>query len=289
MTDHPSVDLLADLAAGVAVDPAVAEHAAGCAECTADLAALAAVSADLAALPAVARPTDIAARIDAALDAEARPSAPAANVVPLASRRRRVPGWVSAAAVALVAIGGSALLVANGVFDGLGSPSRQDSHSGATRADAPHTVLSVSGTDYSAQKLAGQLTGLLSGVEAAPQAGVQPGGGSGASPLGAVAPTPAPTAGPTTAQDMKGALTDATHLATLTDPTQLANCLARGLGPELGNPLAVDLARFNGKPAVIAAYTADGPPGRVDVYVLDPACPEGSFIYFARLKQPTPS
>jgi len=70
----------------------------------------------------------------------------------------------------------------------------------------------------------------------------------------------------------------------------LANCLARSLGPEFGPPLAVDLARFDNKPAVIAAYPSDGRPGQVDVYVIDPACPVGSFRYLAlRLTPPTPS
>ncbi|GAA3054976.1 hypothetical protein GCM10020229_78480 [Kitasatospora albolonga] len=73
-TDHPDVDLLADLAEGL-TDPAPAAelraHLAGCPECTDTLAALDEVSELLGSLPAEELPPEVAGRLDAALAAEA--------------------------------------------------------------------------------------------------------------------------------------------------------------------------------------------------------------------------
>jgi hypothetical protein len=294
VTEHPSVDDLADLAAGISDNPAVAEHAAGCPDCTAELSTLAQVSAELSALPPVAIPADVAQRIDAALAGE-RPATTPTTVIPLASRRRaRLPGWAAAAAVAVIAVGGSALLVNAGVFDGLGGSNSSSTAAdrGAATSAPPGPVLLSSGIDYTATSLPTQLAGLLSGQPTEFSAGA----GTGAKDS-AGTPTPGPyeqneqpvkAPAPSTEASRTALAQAAGKLRILGDQVKLANCLTRALGTDLGLPLAVDRASFNGSPAVIAAYVADSHPDKVDVYVLDPSCPEDSFLYFARLARPTP-
>jgi hypothetical protein len=281
MTDHPSLEELADLAEGLSSQPQHTEHVAGCPECSVRLADLSAVSAELAALPKLAVPADVAARLEQALGAErARATG---TVVPLARPRPRVPAWMAAAAVALVAIGGSALAVNAGLFDGLGSKGSPTT-AAQDGAKTAGPVLAHTGFGYTQAGLRGQVAGLLSGKQPGSTA-LDESAGSG---TGAAAPnqysgvSPAPQLAPArTALAQKTA-----RLNALTDQTKLVACLANALGPEQGVPLAVDLASFNGSPAVLAAYDSEGHPGQVDVFVLDPSCPQGSFLYFARIDKP---
>lgn len=287
MTDHPSVDDLADLDAGVS--SAAQAHVSGCADCQRALSGLAAVRAALRGLPTEPMPPDVSARIDAELAAErARVSAPA-TVVPLSSRRRApVLTWVAAAAAALVLFGGGALLVSN-----LDDGQAQQLRAGSKAAPGPEhqQVVRATGLDYRAATLADQLPALLGQVPPSDSSALR-GDSTGA---GALAPATAPSAETYASNQSKSGgrvLSDRaardSQLAALKQPAALAACLVRALGADLGEPIAVDLAQFNGEPAVLVALPALGRTDKVDIYVLDPACPEGAFVYFARLPLPAP-
>lgn len=150
-----SVDLLADLHAGV-LDDAQArrlwEQAGADPEARAIMEALEATTADLAALataPAPPMPADVAARIDAALAAEAA-SPRVAPVLSLdaARRRRKRIGWISGVvAVAAAAIAAVAITLPGAPGTG-GSQVAQppDSHPAANpplalRSDRPQAAL----------------------------------------------------------------------------------------------------------------------------------------------------
>lgn len=291
MTDHPSPDALADLDAGP-VDGAVAAHVAGCADCAGDLERIRAMSADLAQLPVEPLPPDIASRIDAALAAErARISAPT-TVVPLRSRpRRAVPGWLAAAAAGVALFGGAAFLLTS--LDGGGGDRSQGGSLSASRDLNERSVVRSTGSDYRAATLADQLPTLLGAAPARLTDQQRATGGGGvAAPFGSVSSEARPGAEAPKALDSGATAsrlaTRTRQLAALAQPGALAACLVRALGADVEDPIAVDLARYNGEPAVIVALPALGRTDRVDIYVLDPGCPEGVFVYFARLPLPQP-
>lgn len=141
-----SVDVLADLHAGV-LEPEVA--AALRPRVTADpaaaevLAALDATVADLAALPPPALPVPVAARIDDALAAEAArrnlPAVPPAPIPPApippvsldAARRRRRAGWAGAGLLAAAAVAIGVVVVAGLDGQTAGTPVAGDSATAA--------------------------------------------------------------------------------------------------------------------------------------------------------------
>jgi len=67
---HPSSDVLADLAADLTVDDATRAHVAACAPCGEAVALFGDAGALLAEAPDEPMPPEVAARLDAALDAE---------------------------------------------------------------------------------------------------------------------------------------------------------------------------------------------------------------------------
>lgn len=112
-TTHPEPAEIAALDADLLTPDegaALRDHLAACAACAAVLADLQTLSSELHAVPSPPLPEDVAARIDAALMAEAAASATVSRETrPL--RRARWPRMVLAAAAALVAVGlGGALL-----------------------------------------------------------------------------------------------------------------------------------------------------------------------------------
>jgi hypothetical protein len=112
MTGHVDAEVLALYAEGQLSRRRTARmraHLSGCPECGATLAALAEVSAQLSYVPAPAMPAAVAARLDAALSAEAahRGAAPA-------PRPPRRPVW-SPGALRILAATGVAVVVAGGV------------------------------------------------------------------------------------------------------------------------------------------------------------------------------
>lgn len=112
-----SVDLIADLHAGV-LPPEVAAQLRPRVEADAEareiLRALDATLADLEALPPIPMPDHVAARIDAALAAEARPVAPVVSLDEARKRRNRRLGLGGGVLVAAAAAFGIVLAVAPG-------------------------------------------------------------------------------------------------------------------------------------------------------------------------------
>jgi hypothetical protein len=116
-----SVDLLADLHAGV-LDEETANALRPRVEADPDaravLEALDATMADLASLPPIPMPADVAARIDAALAAEARGAqAPVVSLNAARQRKKRL-GWGAGVLVAAAAAVGVAVLVVPGANTG---------------------------------------------------------------------------------------------------------------------------------------------------------------------------
>ncbi|MFI6098342.1 hypothetical protein ACIA8G_22540 [Lentzea sp. NPDC051213] len=112
-----SVDLIADLHAGV-LPPEVAAQLRPRVEADAEareiLRALDATLADLHALPPIPMPDHVAARIDAALAAEARPAAPVVSLDEARRRRNRRLGLGGGVLVAAAAAFGVVLAVSPG-------------------------------------------------------------------------------------------------------------------------------------------------------------------------------
>jgi len=158
----------------------VEAHVAGCARCTADLAALRGVRATLRALPPVPMPDDVAQRIETALrqaavtagDADSAaaetPPTAAISVLPAAGSSRRsarrasstgLPNFSVAAAVTVL------LVIALGVGLGValkngGDSNKGSSTSGAAASDAG-SIVTASGTDYTQSDIQTQVAGLL--------------------------------------------------------------------------------------------------------------------------------
>ncbi|NKE59848.1 hypothetical protein FXN61_24795 [Lentzea sp. PSKA42] len=112
-----SLDLIADLHAGV-LPPEVAAQLRPRVEADAEarevLQALDATLEDLQALPPIPMPDDVAARIDAALAAEARPAAPVVSLDEARKRRNRRLGLGGGVLVAAAAAFGVVLAVSPG-------------------------------------------------------------------------------------------------------------------------------------------------------------------------------
>ena len=128
-----SVDLIADLHAGV-LPPEVAAQLRPRVEADAEareiLEALDATLADLEALPSIPMPDHVAARIDAALAAEARPAAPVVSLDEARRRRNRRLGLGGGVLVAAAAAFGIVLAV---------SPGAQQANTPGDAAPAPTT------------------------------------------------------------------------------------------------------------------------------------------------------
>ncbi|AHI02183.1 hypothetical protein GCM10010174_32930 [Kutzneria viridogrisea] len=157
-----SVDLLADLHAGVLDQAEEAELralVAGDAEALAVLGALDATQAELANLPTMRMPEDVAARIDAALAAEVAasrpaPIAPVVDIEAARRRRNRRLGWGSGlVAAAAVAVGVTMLVSTTGTPTS-GFPQAVPTPGNATssepRTEPPNGPLLLQNEDYGA-------------------------------------------------------------------------------------------------------------------------------------------
>jgi hypothetical protein len=268
VTDHLDLDALADLLADV--DDASRAHLEGCPACSARLAeldaALPAVSASLAALPVPPEPADLAARLDAALRAEARATTPTATVVPLAarSRTRWLPALAGVAAAAVVVTG--AVLVTQGGGGG----------DTADTAGTPLYATSATGTDYDTTTLAAAVPSLLAGT-ARPPSRVS----------GGTAGTAGSQYGPSPEADIAASrAVDA--LAPLRTTAGLASCLTALLDPASDDlPLALDYAAYQGTPALVVVLPG-GQAEKVDVFVVGAGCAQADaqLLYFTRLPRP---
>ena len=299
--------LEADDAAGVR------SHLAACATCAAVEEDHRRVRALLRDLPPVPMPADVAARLDAALGVAARSSLGAATgaarsdqsasppsrapddasgtrarpvgstVTPIGAARRsrlRVSTavlQVAAAIVLLAAVGALVVGALNsGEVDGSATPTGSEAVGGAA-ARAPggtiETMYTASGRNYTAGSLAQQGELLLSGD--APGARLYLGTEAGA-------PTVAGDAGGGLGEGSTGGTPSATGSGPAQAPTSASasapaqravDACVTALGG--GRPArAVDVARYEGKPALVVVFTREGRSG-AEVWVVGSGCRPG--------------
>lgn len=281
---HLDTDALADLHEGLLAADRAADaraHLERCAECRAVEASLRAVPASLAAAAeAGAMPADVVARLDDALSRAGRDrvptgSAAAMTVTPLGSRTRRSPvgtRLLQAAAVvvlvlAVVGVGASVLMSGGG--DVATSGSSSGGYADGPSGKATYALLAT-GADYSASSLAGAVPRLVAGE-----------GRRYSAAEGAAAPKD-------TGQLTAGAAPDDT--GRLAAGAALADCVT-ALADAPAVPLAVDLARYEGKPAAVIVLPGLDDPAMVDVWVVGPGCRQGDdqFRFFTRVARPAPA
>ena len=295
---HATPDALADLQAGLLHDraeQAAREHVAACPSCQADLEVLAAIPGRLAAAGSVEPiPADVASRLDAALAAAA--SAPpdvaaTPTIVPTlgatATHRRdrsspRGLRLLQAAAVLVVVLGLGALAVSaiRGGSDSAGTTASAGGSAGDRAAAAKSAAVPVtsSGRNWTPTTLAAAAPSLAAGTFGPPVSLYDSARKTAASPSAAAVPSPESSSG----GPVNGAA--AGSAARLGDPAALSACIANlsDPGPAM-QPLAVDLARWQGQPAAVLVFPTPNDPASLDVYVVAPDCPTGLFLNFARV------
>ncbi|RJK94160.1 hypothetical protein [Vallicoccus soli] len=284
-------------------------HVAGCPACAALLDDLRGVRALLAALPGPGPvPDDVAARLRTALAAEGAPGRPGAGPAGAgttgagttgtgttgtgtgtgadelaAARARRRPrrartllgaaAAVAAAAVVAVPVAGS--LGGHGAEDGASSAAG----GGAVEAAPAGPLVVASGRDWGADDLAGAAAAADPGAPAArgPAADGDPEALDGQDAPAGAAPGPAAQGTGPSALSAPGG--GASALDRLRDPAALDRCVAAlraqdlPAGPLAGDPVRVDLARYDGRPAAVLVLPVDDPTAWV-VVAVGPGCGE---------------
>ena len=274
--DHLSLDTLAELAEGLLDDTeagAADRHLAGCAECRARQIALRGVPALLAAAADTGPlPVELAARLEAALEAESAPEPAIAAPTPLPDRPRT--GWgirlLQAAAAVVLLLAGTGVVVSS--LDV--GPGRQDDRQTTTEgggAAAPGAAsvaaypVTESGRNWDRDTLLAAAPALVRG-ELGPSARTAAPG------------DPAPLSSAEAGQPKDSALR-------LAGGEALATCVGRlALGP--ATPLSVDIASWEGSPAAVIVLPSPDAPAEADIYVVAPDCPEGSFLFYAHVQRP---
>lgn len=264
---HPDVDELSAYADGsldAAAAGVVGAHVESCAECAGDLRALAFVAGELATLPAPTMPGDVALRLDEAIARERR-AHPAADGAP-PGRGRGGPSWAAGGAAAAVVIGLVAVIGIGAVVNKVGQGSAAKDATGAAGApaagldrEAGPTAVYTSGTDYSKVRLPDQLSTVLD----------RPADEELDDVAESLAQTPTGSA-PVTPATPRAAARDSelTALKSVADPARLKACVET-LSPG-AQPVAVDFARFEGRPAILIAFPGEG--SQLEVYVVGPNC-----------------
>jgi negative regulator of sigma E activity len=279
-TSHIDVDTLADLGEGLLEADqvtSVAEHLDRCAECRARRDALDDVQLllrDLGAGADAPAPDDVVRRLDDALAAAATPLPTAsATVTPLTALTTRVrQPWrtrvlqAAAVFVLVAAVGGLGYGGIRAVSGGNSTGTTGAADSGGSAATEKHSaahryVVTSSGRNYTEESQRSAVPGLLSGkYDATAQ-------GSG----GVAVPSKTPTGAQVPAA---GSVADPQRLR---DGKALAACVAN-LADGPVTPLAVDIARFDGKPATIIVLPDPKDPSIVYAYAVAPDCAEGTFL-----------
>jgi hypothetical protein len=296
---HVTTDVLADLQAGLLHDRAeraAREHLAECPECQADLEVLAAIPDRLAAAGSVEPiPADVASRLDAALAAAASAPADVAatpTIVPslgaTAAHRRERSGprglrLLQAAAAIVVVLGLGALAVSaiNGGSEGGGASTAGGATSDRAAA-APRSAavpVTASGRNWTPTTLAAAAPALASGTFG-PALSLYD---SARKTAASTTPSGTATDVPTPAEGLESG-SAAGPAARLSDPSALRTCVTNlNDGDQTLQPLAVDLAQWQGQPAAVLVFPTVGDPTSLDVYVVAPDCPTGLFLNFARV------
>ena len=266
--DHLSLDAIAEVEEGIAEDaPARKRHLDTCAQCRARAGQLRASRALLSALPADPMPADVAARIDAALAAESAPVpafASRGDIVPMRARRSWLRGPNLAAAAAGVAVLAFVGALVAGHVGGNSSPSvGADKSRAAGNAPVGASVAPVvlkqwqTGLDYDTTdvKLTAYVTALVLGHP--PAFPATTGGGPVSSP------SASSTGKPSYSRE------------SLRVPAIAYACAALLAGHPV-QPLAIDFAKFNGKPAAVLVIPGLTDPAKyLAVYIIPTACSDG--------------
>lgn len=269
MSSHPDLETLADSAEGV-LEPSeneqVLDHASVCVECTEALRSLAEVSAALAALPAPAMPAGVAARLDATLrnlgSAPVDPPA-AASVVDLSTRRRPPARLVlGSAAACLVLLVGIAFAAGTIHLPSRDADTTAGSAAGAATSGPP---ILATGQDYTAADLPAQIGALVHRAEARQ----------------AASPGPAQADKADSRFGNPEAAGPSTMALTGVNPGLVQAC-TNAVDPDL-EPLAIDLAAFDGSPAAIVVLPSERADS-VEVWVMDPTCTPGLVRFFTRVQ-----
>lgn len=290
--EHLSTETIADLQEGLLEhEPAqrASGHLVSCPLCAAEDRALTDVPRLLvAAGDAGPTPADVVDRVDAALAAEPAVRPGAATVTALADHSSRPGGprpplgmrVLQAAAVLVVLLAGAGIAVSalgGGADDGAttSADSAGAGAEGAPKAGSAYSV-TASGRNWDEKSVTAAVPELVAGAfgSLAPSAAASgpDGGSAGGEPGG---------------DDSDGRARDlaAAPAARLADGPALAECVGRlNLGPV--TPLAVDIARWKGSPAGVIVLPTPDDPATVDVFVVEPSCPDGTFLFFTRAPRP---
>lgn len=280
---HLDLDALAELEEGLTEPQAAAAaraHVEACGDCRALMSRLRTTRALLSALPPESMPPHVAARVDAALSSE--DGAPSGTILALNPRKR---AWNSPAVAGSVAAAAVVILVAAVVAGTLIHHSgKQQSGSAATSGTHPEfggsnagvrTKQWATGSDYTAATIRTLVPRLVTGTPAGIVNGPSDGAATVPSPISSS--SNAGSSGPSYSQDQLRA-----------SPAALAACGQILAGGVATTPLAVDFARFDGRPAVIFALPAIGHPSFLDVWVVRSACSASNLdLYFQRIPRPT--
>jgi hypothetical protein len=272
MTAHRELEELAAYAAGdldAADVAAVEDHVARCADCAADLAAIRGVADDLAAVPELTMPADVAAALDEAVAAaraeSARSGVGSSVVVPMRASRRSA---MRAKLAGLAA--GSAAAALIGVVAVSALSDRAKDNSGATASDSGNRSgaealarreFSVrrTGTNYTADTIEAEAKELLAAQDSADA--------ETDTDTGVAAPA-APTAASGKSEQSFGSGTDPDVAARAVDSDQLTRCVDLLVEQaQSERPLVVDLASYEGIPAIVVVLPLDD--RRVEVWFLD--------------------
>lgn len=281
---HLDAELLADLQEGLLDQGTVAsaqEHLAGCPACTADLRLLADIPGRLAAVGAAPLPGDVAERLEEALAAQSPlgdSGHPGGSQVRRLQRPAQPPGMrvLQAAAVLVLVLAGVGIVVTaggggEGATDSAGQVAEKNAPQAASEAGA--YPVTASGRSWDETSVVAAVPELVAGA-----LDLGPAPAQDATPSSPALGSP----GDSSARQRRLASTPAGRLA---EGPALAECVGRiNLGPV--TPLSVDIAQWKGQPAAVIVLPTPQDPATVDVYVVEPACPEGSFLFFARVARP---
>ena len=268
---HLDLDTVADLDADLlAQDEAAAAraHLADCTQCSQELARLRTTRALLSTMPTESMPQDVTARVETALRHEQEAPAPRGTVVPI-GRRRWNSAAVAGAAAGIAIIGLIAAVALGSIRSGnhgssSGSTADRAGGAGSALSRAPESVKRwATGRNYTAGSLAGLVPPLVVGTPPATGGGAQ-------------------TAAPPVSSPATGAGRGYTIDQLRSSPAAVIDCGRILGGGTAAAPLAVDFAKYDGKPAAIFVLPTAGHPESLDVWVVRSTCSASSLDYYFR-------
>lgn len=253
-TAHLEYEILAELAEGLLDDePAAAAtaHLESCAECRDRSAELAEVSRLLAEVPVPPMPAELAGRIDAAIAAEA---AATSSVPSLEARRGRRHLRILSAAAAAIVVAGGGTMVARTVMNSSITSEASKAQSAAPAQQQDDRSAAGTGAEVASPNSAPEVRSGATGDQYAIA-------GSGTDyrerTLGAQVAAELRSGGHKVSPPAESSV------------QRLTACVRR-IAPNR-QPLLVDVAGYEGRPATIIALPSDAA-GRMDIWVVGPAC-----------------